>query len=64
MDRKLDEFLKDNRISMKSKGNHKPRRKRLRPLSLEDFLPGEHIEYFKSLRIGSKKIRNAKIEEL
>ncbi len=64
MDRKLDEFLKRGKIEMKSNGNHKNRKKRLRALSLEAFLPEEHVEYFKALRIGSKKIKNVRIEEL
>ncbi|WP_461866855.1 PCNA-inhibitor [Thermococcus sp.] len=64
MNRKLDEFLRNSKINVKSNDNHKRRKKRLRPLSLEEFLPEEHVEYFKALRIGSKRIRNARIEEL
>ncbi|WP_297469728.1 PCNA-inhibitor [Thermococcus sp.] len=64
MDRKLDEFLGD--IKPKAKSSEKPRRKkkRLKSTKLDSFLPEEHVNYFKQLRIGSKKIRNAKIEEL
>ncbi len=64
MDRKLDEFLKNGKINVKSNDNRKSKRKRLRPLSLEAFLPEEHVKYFKALRIGSKRIRNVRIEEL
>ena len=67
MDRKLDEFF-DNapqRVSSTPEENPpRKRRKRLKSTSLESFLPEEHVEYFKKLRIGSKKIRNARIEEL
>jgi len=34
----------------------KPRR--LKPTKLDAFLPEEHVDYFKRLRIGSKKIRS------
>ncbi|WP_297068956.1 PCNA-inhibitor [Thermococcus sp.] len=65
MDRRLDEFL----ASTSSEGQGKvpnpgKKRRRLKPTNLEAFLPEEHINYFKGLRIGSKKIRNARIEEL
>ncbi len=67
MDRKLDEFLGNapQRVSGTPEENPPRRkRKRLKSTSLESFLPEEHVEYFKKLRIGSKRIRNAKIEEL
>jgi len=63
MDRKLDEFLSTG-ISVKKPENVQKKRKRLKETRLDVFLPEEHINYFKWLRIGSKKIRNAKIEEL
>jgi hypothetical protein len=64
MDRKLDEFI--GNAAPKKPTNEKParRKKRLKPINLDSFLPKEHINYFRDLRIGSKKIRNAKIEEL
>ncbi|WP_054841016.1 PCNA-inhibitor [Thermococcus peptonophilus] len=66
MDRKLDEFIGD--ATPKTRPKETPplrRKKRLRPTSLDSFLPEEHINYFRDLRIGgAKKIRNAKIEEL
>ena len=40
------------------------KKKRLRETSLDAFLPEEHVEYFRQLRIGSKRIRNSRIEEL
>ncbi|ASJ03208.1 hypothetical protein A3L09_08050 [Thermococcus profundus] len=63
MDRKLDEFLNAGAPAKKSESVRK-KRKRLRETSLDRFLPEEHVDYFKALRIGSKKIRNARIEEL
>ena len=64
MNRKLDEFLGD--VKPRIKSDEKPRRKkkRLKSMNLDSFLPEEHVSYFKQLRIGSKKIRNARIEEL
>ena len=67
MNRKLDEFLEA--VSPKTPvdtedGGGRRKKKRLKSTSLESFLPEEHVNYFKRLRIGSKKIRNAKIEEL
>ncbi|WP_297515494.1 PCNA-inhibitor [Thermococcus sp.] len=64
MNRKLDEFLGD--VKPRIKSDEKPRRKkkRLKSTNLDSFLPEEYVNYFKGLRIGSKKIRNAKIEEL
>lgn len=64
MDRKLDEFIGDATPKKVSKEKPVRRKKRLKPTSLDSFLPEEHINYFRDLRIGSKKIRNAKIEEL
>ncbi len=40
------------------------RAERFKVISLENFLPEEHINYFRDLRIGSKKIKNAKIKEI
>lgn len=59
---RIDEFI----------GTGKPRKnerrakkkKRLRETSLDAFLPEEHVEYFRQLRIGSKRIRNSRVEEL
>ncbi|WP_297474915.1 PCNA-inhibitor [Thermococcus sp.] len=64
MDGTLDEFLKNATGKGKPRENSRKRRKRLKSTSLESFLPEEHVNYFKQLRIGSKKIRNTKIEEL
>ena len=67
MNRKLDEFLEAvsprTGVEENNSGQRK-KKKRLKSTSLESFLPEEHVNYFKRLRIGSKKIRNAKIEEL
>ncbi|WP_297093074.1 PCNA-inhibitor [Thermococcus sp.] len=67
MNRKLDEFLEA--VSSKAPGDadnggRRKRKKRLKATSLESFLPEEYVNYFRELRIGSKKIRNARIEEL
>ena len=64
MDRKLDEFIGNAAPKKPTKEKPVQRKKRLKPTSLDSFLPEEHINYFRDLRIGSKKIRNAKIEEL
>ncbi|NJE53751.1 PCNA-inhibitor [Thermococcus sp. 21S9] len=64
MNRKLDEFLAGARPKANPEEKPKKRKKRLKSTSLEAFLPEEHVNYFKQLRIGSKKIRNARIEEL
>ena len=65
MDRRLDEFLTPTLSKGQEKvQDSKKKRRRLKPTNLEAFLPKEHINYFKGLRIGSKKIRNARIEEL
>jgi hypothetical protein len=64
MNRKLDEFIGDATPKKIPKEKPVQRKKRLKPTSLDSFLPEEHINYFRDLRIGSKKIRNAKIEEL
>ncbi|ASJ01046.1 PCNA-inhibitor [Thermococcus gorgonarius] len=63
MYRKIDEFLGSG-VSIRKEEVPRKRKKRLKETSLEAFLPAEHVDYFKQLRIGSKKIRNAKIEEL
>ena len=60
MDKKLDEFITSKVSETESARSIK--KKRLRPTRLDSFLPERHINYFKALRIGSKKIRNAKIE--
>ena len=64
MNRKLDEFLGSARPKTKTEEKPKKKKKRLKSTSLEAFLPEEYVNYFKGLRIGSNKIRNAKIEEL
>lgn len=64
MNRKLDEFIENAPPRREKKEKPVKNRKRFKPTSLDLFLPEEHINYFKELRIGSKKIRNAKIEEL
>ncbi|ASJ09321.1 hypothetical protein A3L11_08800 [Thermococcus siculi] len=63
MDRTLDEFITNAARKVKSEEEPRKRKKRLKSTSLESFLPQEHVEYFKQLRIGSKRIRNARIEE-
>ncbi|WP_456366139.1 PCNA-inhibitor [Thermococcus sp.] len=63
MYRKIDEFL-DSEVSIKKGETPRKRKKRLKETSLDSFLPEEHVEYFRQLRIGSKRIRNAKVEEL
>ncbi|MEO2151250.1 MAG: PCNA-inhibitor [Thermococcus sp.] len=64
MNRKLDEFIGDVKPRIKSDGKPRRKKKRLKSTNLDSFLPEEYVNYFKGLRIGSKKIRNAKIEEL
>ncbi len=64
MDRTLDEFLKAAVERVEPKEAPRRKKKRLKSTSLESFLPEEHVNYFKQLRIGSKRIRNARIEEL
>ncbi|NJE08729.1 hypothetical protein E3E31_09380 [Thermococcus sp. M39] len=64
MDKKLDEFITSSVKISKEKGTKTIKKKRLRPTKLDSFLPEDHINYFKALRIGSKKIRNAKISEV
>jgi len=64
MNRRLDDFLGDTRPKRKTGEKPKGRKKRLKSTSLDSFLPEEYVNYFKGLRIGSKKIRNARIEEL
>ncbi|AJC72237.1 MAG: hypothetical protein J7K48_07000 [Thermococcus sp.] len=63
MYRRIDEFIGQGTITKKEQETRK-KKKRLRETRLDLFLPEEHVDYFKNLRIGSKKIRNAKIEEL
>ncbi|WP_258084298.1 PCNA-inhibitor [Thermococcus thermotolerans] len=67
MDRKLDEFLRpasQRAAARDEQAGARKKKKRLKSTSLDSFLPDEHLDYFKRLRIGSKKIRNARIEEL
>ncbi len=64
MNRKLDEFLGSAKPKTKTEERPKKKKKRLKSTSLDSFLPEEYVDYFKGLRIGSKKIRNLKIEEL
>ncbi|USG98956.1 hypothetical protein K1720_05190 [Thermococcus argininiproducens] len=65
MNRTLDEFIKgDIKISKENSLNNKPRKKRLKSTKLDQFLPNEHIDYFKALRIGSKRIQRMKIIEI
>lgn len=65
MYKRLDEFLSSvSSESLEKAKKTEKKRRRLKPTNLEAFLPEEHINYFKGLRIGSKKIRNARIEEL
>ncbi|NJE25368.1 hypothetical protein E3E22_01715 [Thermococcus sp. MV5] len=65
MNRTLDEFIKgDTKISKENSLNNKTRKKRLKSTKLDQFLPNEHIDYFKALRIGSKRIQRMKIIEV
>jgi len=64
MDKKLDEYLKNTTNKVKPKEPSHKRKKRLKSTSLESFLPEEYVNYFRGLHIGSKRIRNAKIDEL
>ncbi|MBO8173865.1 MAG: hypothetical protein H0Z18_01255 [Thermococcus sp.] len=64
MDKKLDDFITSPVKVSKGKNTKGTKKKRFRPTKLDSFLPEEHINYFKALRIGSKKIRNAKISEV
>lgn len=64
--KRLDDFLTTAASRGEETGDDAPRRKRkrLKSTSLESFLPEEHVDYFKKLRIGSKRIRHARIDEL
>ncbi|WP_048146904.1 PCNA-inhibitor [Pyrococcus abyssi] len=65
MDRKLDDFININFSYTQEKRSAKKNvRKKLRETNLDSFLPEEHIEFFKNLRIGSKRIARKKIEGL
>ncbi len=44
--------------------NRRRNSERFKVITLEKFLPEEHIDYFRNLRIGSKKIGRLKIREL
>jgi len=64
MDKKLDEFING---SIKIRGENKSKvskKKRLKSTKLDRFLPDEHINYFKALRMGSKRIQRIKIVEI
>ncbi|ASJ16700.1 hypothetical protein A3L04_06255 [Thermococcus chitonophagus] len=63
MDRKIDDFINPGVKVGKPKKDGK-KKKRLKATKLDSFLPEEHINFFKNLRIGSKKIARKKIEEL
>ncbi|MCD6559835.1 hypothetical protein DRN43_02705 [Thermococci archaeon] len=62
MDKTLDEFLNNGAPRSREDGA-RVKRKKLRDTNLDSFLPEEHVNFFKSLRIGSKKIRRARILE-
>jgi len=62
MDRTLDEYLRNAGDKKEGKRENEKKR-RLRDTRLDGFLPREHIEFFRELRIGSKRIRN-KFREL
>ncbi len=64
MDKKLDEFMASPIKVKQEEVRKNNKKKRLRMTKLDNFLPEEHINYFKALRIGSKRIRNAKISEI
>ncbi|WP_457742675.1 PCNA-inhibitor [Thermococcus sp.] len=64
MNRKLDEFLDSVKPKMRMGEKLKKKKKRLKSTNLDSFLPEEYVNYFKGLRIGSKRIRRTKIEEL
>ncbi len=64
MDKKLDEFIGSPIKVRQDKARKNNKKKRLRMTKLDNFLPEEHINYFKALRIGSKRIRNVKISEI
>ncbi|MCO6040350.1 PCNA-inhibitor [Thermococcus alcaliphilus] len=64
MEKKLDEFINGS-IKIRSENKAKTsKKKRLKSTKLDRFLPDEHINYFKALRIGSKRIQRAKIVEI
>ena len=63
MYRKIDEFIPSG-VEVKKEAEIKKKKKRLKETRLDLFLPEEHVDYFRNLRIGSKKIRNVRIEEL
>ena len=64
MDKTLDEFINGS-IKLKDETKDKAsKKKRLKSTKLDMFLPDEHINYFKALRIGSKRIQRVKIIEV
>ncbi|AFK22730.1 PCNA-inhibitor [Pyrococcus sp. ST04] len=68
MDRKLDDFFelgpKKRNNNKSNNSDSKKSRKKLKSTNLDEFLPEEHINFFKNLRIGSKRIARKKIEEV
>jgi len=71
MNKTLDEFINGSiKINGKVPLNHKNSKKRLRYIvrlkstRLDQFLPNEQVEYFKALRIGSKRVQRMKILEI
>ncbi|AEH23723.1 PCNA-inhibitor [Pyrococcus yayanosii] len=62
MDRKLDDFI-NGAPKRKDVPRARPKKK-LKATNLDDFLPEEHINFFRNLRIGSKKIARKRVEEL
>jgi len=64
MNKTLDEFINGSiKINGKAPLNHKNSKKRLKSTRLDQFLPNEQVEYFKALRIGSKRVQRMKILE-
>ncbi len=59
---RIDDFIGPEKP--RKNGRETKKKKCLRETSLDAFLPEEHIEYFKQLRIGSKKVRNSRVEKL
>lgn len=57
MDRTLDEYLR-NVGAKKEQRRENGKKRRMRDTQLDGFLPREHIDFFRELRIGSKRIRN------
>ncbi|MDK2853738.1 MAG: hypothetical protein PWQ92_632 [Thermococcaceae archaeon] len=64
MEKKLDEFINGSIKLGSGNENTRHKKKRLKSTKLDLFPPDEHINYFKALRIGSKRIQRAKIVEI